>query len=567
MVLGANIFLVGAWTQPLGKGVISGTTVDGESGEPIRKAVVTLTIEGTPHRWATARTDGSGRFQFEGLPAGKYDLRATKANEGTAIYGANSLRELGDLVTLGDAEIRGALTLKFLRSASISGHVYDSDGDPVADANVNLLRQGRNLGAPILANYRGATTDDRGEYRILGVDPGQYYLRTTSAMGRLGGMPGRRQTMLADQYYGGARDSKDALPIHVGGGESLAGLDFRLISEQAVQVRGQVLGVPAEPESTQQRPARSGTFGVVSGAISSVGGGMGDPGIQVTISSSDLGQTWSTGSVAQGPEHRFQMVDLPAGRYRVEAVFHAVSKTYAASQVINLSATSGEIQLMLAPAADIQGTIRVEGDATRAAGPAGPRSSGNGFRVQLSRPGTRQSNVQAQVGADGRFSLEQVPPGDWQLAVTPVPPGFVKSARFGDKDVRFTTFEIGSGSAPPLNIVVSMNTATVEGEVNAGSSDSKRAGIVIAPVGSYHNLARFYYAAAADDKGKFKLAGIAPGKYKIFALEKMVAANFRTPEAADQLDELGEGIELAEGATLRTHPKLIPADRAAKALQ
>jgi hypothetical protein len=47
----------------------------------------------------------------------------------------------------------------------------------------------------------------------------------------------------------------------------------------------------------------------------------------------------------------------------------------------------------------------------------------------------------------------------------------------------------------------------------------------------------------------------------------MVAANFRTPEAADQLDELGEGIELAEGATLRTHPKLIPADRAAKALQ
>ncbi len=567
MVFCANIFLVGALTQPLGKGVISGTTVDGESGEPIRKAVVTLTLEGTPHRWATARTDGSGRFQFEGLPAGKYDLRATKANEGTAIYGANSLREPGDSVTLGDSEIRGSLILRFLRSASISGHVYDSDGEPVAEANVNLLRQGRNLGAPILTSYRGTTTDDRGEYRIVGVDPGQYYLRTTSSMGRLGGVPGGHQTMLEDQYYGGARDSKDASPIHVSGGESLAGLDFRLISEQAVQVRGQVLGVPAEPELTRQQPARSGTLGIVSGVVSSGGGGMRDPGIQVTLSSSDLGQTWSTGTVAQGPEHRFQMVDLPAGRYRVEAVLHGESKTYAASQVFDLSATSGEIQLTLAPAADIQGTLRVEGDAARAGRPAGPRSSGNGFHVQLSRPGTRQIKVSAQVGADGRFSLEQVPPGDWQLAVTPVPPGFVKSARFGDKDVRFTTFEIGSSGEPLLNIVVSMNTATVEGEVDAGSSDSKRAGIVIAPVGLYHNLARFYYGAAADDKGKFKLTGIAPGKYKIFALEKMVAANFRTPEAADQLDELGEAIELAEGATLQTHPKLIPEERAAKAIQ
>src|ERR1700733_14165866 len=154
MVLCATISLVLARAQPLGTGAISGTVVDGESGDAIRKAVVTLTLEGTPRRWATTRTDGSGRFQFEGLPAGKYDLRATKGDEGTAVYGANKLRELGDLITLGDAEIRGALTLRFLRSASISGHVYDSEGDPVADANVNLLRQGRNLGAPILTNYR-----------------------------------------------------------------------------------------------------------------------------------------------------------------------------------------------------------------------------------------------------------------------------------------------------------------------------------------------------------------------------------------------------------------------------
>src|SRR6202050_1890145 len=103
MVLCAGVFLVVAFAQPLGTASISGTVVDGESGEGIRKAVVTLTLEGTPRRWATARTDGSGHFQFEGLPAGKYDLRATKA-EGTAIYGAKSVRELGDAITLADGQ-------------------------------------------------------------------------------------------------------------------------------------------------------------------------------------------------------------------------------------------------------------------------------------------------------------------------------------------------------------------------------------------------------------------------------------------------------------------------------
>src|SRR5713101_6990132 len=100
----AGVFLADAWAQPAGKGVISGSVVEGENNDPIRKAVVTLTLQGTPRRWATERTDSSGRFQFEGLPAGKYDLRAAKANEGMAIYGADSVRELSDLITLADGQ-------------------------------------------------------------------------------------------------------------------------------------------------------------------------------------------------------------------------------------------------------------------------------------------------------------------------------------------------------------------------------------------------------------------------------------------------------------------------------
>jgi protocatechuate 3,4-dioxygenase beta subunit len=551
------VLLEVALAQPPGKGTISGTVTDPETGDPVRKAIVTLTLQGTPRLWAMARTDGSGRFQFDALPAGKYDLRAAKGQEGSAIFGAKDLRGLGDTITLGDGEALGGLKLLFLRAASVSGRVFDADGEPLAGVNVTLLRQGRNLGAPILTNYRGGSTDDRGEYHIPNVDPGQYYLRSMAANMARRFAPGSSQPMLVDQYFGGAVQAKDATPIHVRGGENLAGLDFRLNSEASVQVRGVVTGVPAAPVDPG-KDAVSSPAHTVAGSFM-VNGPMGNgPAVELTLSPEDLGQRWSSGTRTQGPEFRFQMPDVPAGRYRIEAVFHSGDKSYVACQILDLHAGSGEIILSLAAAKDLRGTVRFEGP---------PASRPSGLRISLARPGGQGgNNIAAQIGGDGGFLLSQVPAGDWQLGLNPLPPGFLKSAQLGDKDVRFTTFEIGTGANASLNIVVSTNTAVVEGEID--SESSKRAGIIVAPVaGPYHDLTRFYYGAAADDNGKFKLQGIAPGKYKIFAVEKMAAASFLNPEAVDQLYDLGEVIELTERATIQVKPKLIPTDRAEKALQ
>jgi hypothetical protein len=165
--------------QPAGRGVIAGLVVeasgDASSPEPVRKAVVTVTWHGTPRSWATARTDGSGRFRFDGLPAGLYDLRANKPGAGVAIYGANSSRETGENITLANGETREGLKLRFIRSASVSGTVMGPDGDPASNAQVMLLRTGRNNGQPMLQSVHQSQTDDRGEYQMSGVDPGQYY--------------------------------------------------------------------------------------------------------------------------------------------------------------------------------------------------------------------------------------------------------------------------------------------------------------------------------------------------------------------------------------------------------
>jgi hypothetical protein len=556
-----GILFLPATGQPLGKGAISGTVVEAEGGEAVRKAIVTLTLEGSsPARWATARTDSSGQFQFDGLPAGTYSLRATKAEQGTAVYGAKSVRELGDKITLAEGEIRGGITLRFLHAASISGRVFDSEGEPVADANVSLMKRGRNLGAPILVNYRNASVDDRGEYRFTNIDPGNYYIHVSPSGGlRFGPTPDKGQPFLVDQYYGGTRDSKDAAPVPVRGDDHLTGLDFRLSSEAAAEIHGQVLGVPAEPESEPQPTATSSTsITFVRNGTFASGGRAGGRGVQVSISRAEPGERSSMGTMTQGPEHRFEISGMAAGRYRVEATFQSGGKTYGASQIFDLHPGPGDIVLTLAPGVEIQGTLRVEGQAPPGAIHVGLRPA---------EMGARRNNLTAEVRADGHFSIAQVFPGEWQLILNGVPPGFLKSARLGDKDVRFTPFEIGSSNDAALNVVVSMHTAAVDGEIDAGPLDASRAGIVIARADQLHTFTRFYYSAEADAKGKFHLKGIAPGKYKIFALEKMEAESFKNPEAVDSLDDLGETIDLAEGATAEAHPKLIPMERAEKALQ
>src|ERR1700683_1134190 len=88
MACASAAFFAMAFAQPPGSGVISGSVIEGSNrevsnNEPVRKAIVTFTGQGPPPSWATSRTDSSGQFKFDGLPPGKYDLRAVKAGAGT----------------------------------------------------------------------------------------------------------------------------------------------------------------------------------------------------------------------------------------------------------------------------------------------------------------------------------------------------------------------------------------------------------------------------------------------------------------------------------------------------
>jgi hypothetical protein len=564
-----------ALSQPNGAGVISGSVIDSRSGDPVGRAVVTVTWQGTPRSWATTRTDSSGKFVFEGLPAGKYDLRANKPGLGTAVYGANSVRELGDVITLAAGESRGDLKLRFIHSASVSGRVLDRDGDPVQNVEVTLLRPSRNLGERVLTNYRGTSSNDRGEFKISSIDAGDYYVLCKPNVQRQNGLV--PQEILVQQYFGGGRDSKDAIIITVRGGEVVTGVDFHLMTEHPASITGRIVAVPELDPPEHVDASQNGRV-VSPGGLRAMRANQ-NQFVMVDFSPADTNQQmWTQGTGASGPDFHFGLPDVAPGRYRLQASVNAKGKTYYASQTIDAGPGTTDVILTMVPAVDIKGHLVSEGPNARSA---------ENFTVALAPPpnsGGRRDQHSARVGKDGNFMLESVPPGEWMLNINPglgspnlgSPNGgvanqgtamFDKSVRLGDKDYLFKRLEIAPGSDAPLNIVVSSNTSIVEGEVDAGGADVKRAGIVLGPIGALHNLARFYYGVPADDTGKFKINGVAPGKYKIFALEKIAAASFRNPESVELLDALGEELEIPEGAKVQAHPKLIPQETAREILK
>jgi hypothetical protein len=543
------LFCAVAPAQYSGTGAIAGTVVENSTAEPVRKAVVTLTLHGTPNAWATTRTDGVGGFRFDGLPAGVYDLRANRDGIGVAIYGANSYREIGENITLAAGQRRDGLKLRFVRSATISGSVTGPDGDSMFGAQVMLLRTGRNMGKPVLMNSRNARTDDRGEYRMPSVDPGQYYVFATMPGGQT---PGVSTQAVAGQYYGGSRDSKDSTVLSIHDGDHVRGIDFRLIPEPAVQIHGRVIGVPQQPAPVDDhRPERAGTFAQHVG---------------ITIrNTSGAGIGFNQGAGANGPDYEFESSMMPPGEYRVQAIMRVDGKAYWASQRVDARAGSAEVILALAPSVDVIGQLRMEGPDRNTA-----------IRVSLSEDlidtdGGSLGDLYtvdfgAPVGADGRFTIAQLAPGRWNVNVYNLPRGaFVKAVRFGDQAARFQAIEIKPGSEAQLNIVVSTHAAKIAGQVDAAGLDPARAGILLAPSGELHEFPRFYYSEEADDHGKFRFLDIPPGKYRIFALERFTAKWLHNPESADQLNalfsEFAQEIELAEDGSMEARPKLIPLER------
>ncbi len=231
--------------QAAGGAIITGRVFAGDSGVPLRRALVAAQGGGRP---IVTQTDLDGRFQLR-VPAGRWTLGASKAGYVTLRLGQR--RSFESVPPLDVAEGQRIVDADFVlpRGAAITGRVYDELGDPVQDARVQALRYWMVRGRrQVSQTGLTATTDDRGAYRLHGLAPGQYYVSAridTPPLDR-----GDEQPLkYASTYFPGTTNVADAQRILVTVGDEQTDVSFLLLPVRTARVSGVVVDASGAPLS------------------------------------------------------------------------------------------------------------------------------------------------------------------------------------------------------------------------------------------------------------------------------------------------------------------------------
>jgi hypothetical protein len=139
--------------------------------------------------------------------------------------------------------------IRIQRGASISGTVRFDDGSPAPGVNPTLMKLDKDGKWKELG---GTTTmpinsDDRGHYRLFGLQPGKYAVKaalpTIQTAPGIGAMPSIHSSMgdMLTVYSGGALHEKDVKPVEVGAGDEVDGVDVIFPLDNLHSVAGTVV--------------------------------------------------------------------------------------------------------------------------------------------------------------------------------------------------------------------------------------------------------------------------------------------------------------------------------------
>jgi hypothetical protein len=154
--------------------VIQGTVVENQTGHQVERAIIRLEpVTGTQETARSVRTDRGGYFGFIGIAPGAYLLTASRIGFATIQYGQKRWRSAGIPVVVAQND-SFTLSIRLPRFGAISGTVFDENGVGLPDQDVVVYRNTR---PPQLTGAR-ARSDDRGVFRLSGLEPGSYLVRS-----------------------------------------------------------------------------------------------------------------------------------------------------------------------------------------------------------------------------------------------------------------------------------------------------------------------------------------------------------------------------------------------------
>ena len=162
--------------------ILRGIVVENQTGLPLARTLVMVRpVAGTSGASQSVRTNTYGSFEFTGLPGGTYIVIASRRSFATVQYGQKNWKAVGLPVILEEPQSQ-FLNIRLPHFGAIAGRLVDENGVGLPEHDVIAYRNTR---PPVIAGR--AVTDDRGMYRIFGLEPGTYLVRTLAKLYEEGG--------------------------------------------------------------------------------------------------------------------------------------------------------------------------------------------------------------------------------------------------------------------------------------------------------------------------------------------------------------------------------------------
>lgn len=481
-----------------GNYTISGVVVSATTGQPLEDAEVTVQMVGTGGPMAETTTDAEGRFAFEGLPAGKYLLSASRHGFIAAAFDEHDGFSTG--IVTGKGLVSNGLTFPLLPQAMIGGTVTDDSGDPVQHAQVSLYRRGTRDVPGKIVRHGMTMTDDLGIYEFERLEPGDYYVAvsatpwyatrprpTRDAQGNTIAEAARSPLDVAYPmtFFDGVTDSDSATPIRLKGGDK-AKADFVLYPVPAAHLS---VRLPAG------RPGERISFPTIQQRIFD-GNVLPAQPLAEIYSGSDRGgqRVWTVGGIAPG-------------HYEIQ--FRGADGTV--SSVPNVDATNPDGMVI-----DASQAVRQADVSGQVALADGERLPNRVAIVLQSLKGT--SRDEASLNGDGSFTLHGVAPGTYEvLATTPVAPLAVVQMMASGAAVHGRMLTVG---AQPVTLaaILAEGSSTVTGFAERGGRPAPGVLVLLVPRNPAAGSDRFRRDQSNSD-GSFALNKVIPGEYTLVAIE------------------------------------------------
>ena len=224
----------------------AGRVVDAVSRTPIADATVMLvpTVREFPPGAinTTAVTDANGEFSIQPLPRGRYRIYVQKTGFARVTDPSNA-----QTIDVAAGQSVTDVELALHAGAVIAGRILGASGGPAPLFTVSALRQRTGPdGTTLATTAQMAETNDRGEFRLEGLDEGNYLVIAAPHPTPFA-PPTPHAVTWAPTYYSGTRDRETAQVLSVGAGQVVDDLQFSLILLPAHEVSGVIVdeaGVP-----------------------------------------------------------------------------------------------------------------------------------------------------------------------------------------------------------------------------------------------------------------------------------------------------------------------------------